>query len=735
MFKANYGILLVLIILLPQFLSGLKGSGGVVFDYALGLEHADSLYASGTYKAALNHYAKILDAPPVRRDASIKFRIAYSAYKTSDYPLSANLFKELSENDKFLTEYTKYFYIKSTWPLDSTRAFKLSKKYIVKYEKHAFADSLVLPVANFAFNKGLYKTARKYYLMAKSLGIDRTRDAEFLIEAARCNSLAGNRKGALNSYRQIIKKYARHSATRDLVNRLRTEEPAFVRDYRFDIISVYMTQRRFTTARRMLEEYLSEESSVQNKEKARFLITKIYYQQGKYKTALYGFKNLLNSHTNASLEPHLIINIARAYRKLGNKKKAIETYLSYAERFPRRRLASEAVWKSAWLAEDLNQPQKALEYYHLVYSRWPGSPFAKEAYFREGFTHYRSGNYDDADRVFSDIRLKNWPDKDVNRGQYWSALCREQLQDTSTARRLRLELAENLWDDYYTMRSYLWKKDHADSIQIVTTASAYPGGNPLLYYGDGMSRVLNKIEAVFQLRLLLGEKYGKIALSDVKFSLKTKQEWIALAEIYKKFANYGRAYEVYDYINRRFFADISFVEKTFMLKERFPYYYDTQVNKYSKRYNVEKELVLAVIKQESAFKTKARSWANAHGLMQLIPATAGEMATLTRIKLKSVGQLYEADFNIRLGTRYLKRLNYQFNGRKECILAAYNAGPNRVKRWQKKSGADQQDVFIENIEFSETRDYVRKVLKNYWAYKVLNGDTEKSQEILLGMLD
>ena len=65
------------------------------------------------------------------------------------------------------------------------------------------------------------------------------------------------------------------------------------------------------------------------------------------------------------------------------------------------------------------------------------------------------------------------------------------------------------------------------------------------------------------------------------------------------------------------------------------------------------------------------------------------------------------------------------------MLAAYNAGPHRVKRWQKQAGADQMDVFIENIEFAETRTYVRHVLKNYWAYKLLNESYMKNDDDLL----
>ena len=144
-------------------------------------------------------------------------------------------------------------------------------------------------------------------------------------------------------------------------------------------------------------------------------------------------------------------------------------------------------------------------------------------------------------------------------------------------------------------------------------------------------------------------------------------------------------------------------------------------------------LELAIIKQESKYKPDARSAADAHGLMQLIPPTAKEMASLAGKKLRSIDELYNPEYNIQLGSLYLKRLNRQFKGRKEHILAAYNAGPSRVKRWKKKEGAHDVDVFIEKIEFAETRDYVRRVLKNYWAYKIL-GNNLSSEEVLYGAI-
>jgi soluble lytic murein transglycosylase len=120
--------------------------------------------------------------------------------------------------------------------------------------------------------------------------------------------------------------------------------------------------------------------------------------------------------------------------------------------------------------------------------------------------------------------------------------------------------------------------------------------------------------------------------------------------------------------------------------------------------------------------------------MQLIPATAGDMARLTGIKLHSNEQLFDPEININFGTLYLRQLEKLFKGQKEYMLAAYNAGPHRVKRWKKLPGSSESDVFIENIEFTETRNYVKKVMKNYWAYKLLGANFQTDHpQLLLGL--
>ncbi len=725
--KITYQIVVILMFLAGRISQGEMNPLAEHLDRETRIQLADSLYAVGQYHKALDGYALI---SPSIDDPRLQFKIAYSLFRTGQTDSSARLFALLAGEKKFLVEYSRYFFIKSLWQDDSLFAIKEAKQYILEYKRHVLADSLIVPVARMCFRIADYTDARRYFLMAKKRSINKEKNAEFLVKAALASYYSGNKTSAKKEFYTIIKKYPGNKATFDLVKWLEKKEANFYKEKFFKIAAVYLGNRQYSTLKKKLETLIKKSSSVEEKTNARFELLKVYYAQGRYRTALYGMKMLLKDANAKKIEPHIRLYIARTYLRLGQKRNAIEMYKEYAHLYPRRRKASEALWKAAWIYEELREPQKAVKLYEEVYRRWKRSTFAKEALFREGFGLFRLKRYEEADQVFARIRFKNWPDFHRNRAQYWSAACRDFQGDTLTARRLRTDLARKLWDDYYTMKSYLLDKNYIDD-ELQIRERFNNSASSLSFYAIGFANLIDEFETVFLIRDLLGEDYGLLALKDIKLSAKTREEWIALAEIYKKFGDYGKAYRVYEYINKKFFKDTPYTLKPFILKERFPFYYDNEIEKYASRYGLEKELILAVIKQESKYERRALSWANAWGLMQLIPATAKDMARLARVHIRENQQLFDPDLNIHLGSLYLKQLSRMYDCRKEWMLAAYNAGPHRVKRWRKIPGSNQMDVFIENIEFSETRDYVRKVLKNYWAYKLLSTNFQIESEQLI----
>lgn len=120
--------------------------------------------------------------------------------------------------------------------------------------------------------------------------------------------------------------------------------------------------------------------------------------------------------------------------------------------------------------------------------------------------------------------------------------------------------------------------------------------------------------------------------------------------------------------------------------------------------------IYAIIRQESAFQTDAKSPANALGLMQLLPGTAQQMANKYKIKLESEQEILNPEKNIELGTGYLRHLLDKFDENYLLATAAYNAGPARAKRWREENACIAPDIWVELIPFSETRKYVKHVM-------------------------
>ena len=136
------------------------------------------------------------------------------------------------------------------------------------------------------------------------------------------------------------------------------------------------------------------------------------------------------------------------------------------------------------------------------------------------------------------------------------------------------------------------------------------------------------------------------------------------------------------------------------------------------------EVILAIIRQESEFDAKANSWAGARGMMQLMKYTAKIVAKQANLPYSISKLTRDPSYNIKLGSYYFNSLIEDYGGVYPFAIAAYNAGPNRVKTWRRVNGDPSKGKlsyvnWIELIRFKETRNYVQRVLENINVYKYM----------------
>ncbi len=145
-------------------------------------------------------------------------------------------------------------------------------------------------------------------------------------------------------------------------------------------------------------------------------------------------------------------------------------------------------------------------------------------------------------------------------------------------------------------------------------------------------------------------------------------------------------------------------------------------------FQIDRAVIFAIMRQESAFQSKVVSRANARGLMQLIPPTAATMAGDSSLRGERLGRLFDPEYNMQLGQRYLKLLlDRETGGNLAFAAAAYNAGEGALMKWQMR---DDALLFMATIPYNETRHYVERVIYNVSAYRLRLGQRPVELESL-----
>ncbi len=219
------------------------------------------------------------------------------------------------------------------------------------------------------------------------------------------------------------------------------------------------------------------------------------------------------------------------------------------------------------------------------------------------------------------------------------------------------------------------------------------------------------------------KKYAEKYLREIDSQFKTPKERERAMSLYAQTEWYqGGMRQIYNFSNS---TKNAMTEKYINIV--FPTPYLDLISTFGSTYNVPMELVFGITRQESAFIASERSWADAFGLMQLIPEKAVELANKYSIPYNDYNDLYNPEINLEMGTSLLKDLREKFDGKFAQSTAAYNASEDVIKVWERERFNGNYLEFIEMIPYEETRNYIKLVFRNYITYKrILN-----SQQFLL----
>jgi hypothetical protein len=155
-------------------------------------------------------------------------------------------------------------------------------------------------------------------------------------------------------------------------------------------------------------------------------------------------------------------------------------------------------------------------------------------------------------------------------------------------------------------------------------------------------------------------------------------------------------------------------------RQRYPLAYGPQVWRLCKELDLDPMMIFGLMRQESTYHPTIVSHAGAVGVMQIMPGTGAKVAVLSGYGSYSNDRLREPEVNIYFGIWYLSRLMARFDGQYPLAIGSYNGGPHNIGRWLRSKHGVGMEEFVEEIPFNETRDYVKKVVRNYGIYMAIH---------------
>jgi soluble lytic murein transglycosylase-like protein/tetratricopeptide (TPR) repeat protein len=460
----------------------------------------------------------------------------------------------------------------------------------------------------------------------------------------------------------------------------------------------------------------------------------LHFKNKDYQKAIPAFVKFMEKYGET---PDAILQVARCYDRLNEPKKAILWYDRLLEKFPKADKTSEIYWLRGWDLEQQGNYDEAIEFYYRQLADFAANKRGDWANFRVGLCQYKAGNMGAAFQAFHNIRDQ------VNSnaypaGLFWEARALDSLKDSAGSRAALAELSVKYPFNFYghlARQTLQARNAYADSLE---PWRRFAPSNPeaiKAWMKDGMSGYKERIDNEFEsdylsIGKLLQFRLDTLAILTMRtIPAKVKNNpWFlyANARMFKNRQLWRESYKLGLQLSYKIPPDKWGSAPKEVLRLIFPRPYEGAVQKYAAKRGLDPAFVYALMRQESGFDRDIKSGAGAVGLMQMMPATGKLVAKKEKWARFDPYSLTEAEVNISLGTAYLKDLKKDYKDNYFWVLANYNAGPEPTRRWITVAGDRAQEAAVEDISFWETRDYVKKVMGNYWTYRILWNNRAKT---------
>lgn len=410
-------------------------------------------------------------------------------------------------------------------------------------------------------------------------------------------------------------------------------------------------------------------------------------------------------------------------------------------RFPTSPWLAEALYSSGNMYLLRKDYPNAIHYYSELASRFPKScesphhgpcsNYSPSAHWHAAWLTYRSGDYTKAAKMF-DAQITHYAGgQEVPTALYWRArIYADQEHNPTMAAKYYRKVASVYRNYYYAdlaeqrlAQMGLTVGDDDDATGSDELDGIQPEDIPEL-----SDDVPDQDPHLVKARLLANAGLNEYISPEIQ-AADGSDEWGSLAEA-QIYASYGETWHAMRLMKRAIpyytSAPISALPLAYW-RILFPEPYWNTIKQCAAHDGLDPYMVASLIRQESEFNPSVISYANAYGLMQLLPRVGKSLARQEGIRHFEARDLLDPQTNIRLGCLYLKQTLDKFGDHPEYAFAAYNAGDSRVTDWKSDGTYHDMDEFVESIPFTQTRNYVQSILRNEAIYRQL--DKAQTQQV------
>jgi len=405
---------------------------------------------------------------------------------------------------------------------------------------------------------------------------------------------------------------------------------------------------------------------------------------------------------------------ARTVARQGDTEAALTRYRDLAKLHAKSAWAERATFRFAELLALSGKHEAAAKGFSRYLSRYDDAKAAGDARFQQAVAYLSAGDPKKARKLFAGIAGDAHGWRDESHARHLQALAAHRAGDTKAAKAL--------WEKIVREHPLTYPALAARARLLKTKLGAPPpiGPAPKAAYAPPMATLPPAVSILRGLGMDLEAERHLQNVEDSVTGSHPGRESETLCSLYGQLAGARRRAQI---ANRA--VSLELLMRPPSDAERwawqciYPRPYHETVHAAEREQKLPDDLVYAVMRQESFFRTTATSPVGARGLMQLMPYTAARAAEELGVSVEPE-QVVRPDLNVRLGAFYLGKLLRTFNGHVAAVAAAYNAGPFAVRRWL-EGGETETDLFVARIPYHETRTYVQRVLTNLARYRYLDG--------------